>query len=53
MTLFSVVLDNEVFHWISITVGGDAVIPDGLGHAVGCSMRVFYADYELNGSQGP
>ena len=44
LTLFNVVVDNVVRHWLSMTVEDDTVIHDGMVHAVGWSMGVFYGD---------
>ena len=33
-----------VWHWLSMSLEDVAVIHDGLGHAVGRSLKVFYAD---------
>ena len=44
LTLFNVVVDNVVRHWLSMTVEDDTVIHDGMVHAVGWSMGVFYRD---------
>ena len=52
-TLFNVEVENVVRHWLFMTVEDDAVIHDGLVHAVGRSIGVLYADNGLIGSQEP
>ena len=46
-------VDSVVWHWLSMTLEDVAVIHDGLGHAVGRSLEVFYADDGLIGSRDP
>ena len=40
-TLFNVAVDNLVRHWLYMTVEDDALIIDGLGHAVGRSAGYY------------
>ena len=42
-----------VWHWLSMTLEDVAVIHDGLVHAVGRSLEVFYADNGLIESRYP
>ena len=44
-------VDNVVHHWLFMTVEDGMVILYDLGHAVGRTMRVFYADDGIIGSQ--
>ena len=46
-TLLNVAVDNVVRHWLSMTM------KDGLEHAVGRGMEVFYADDGIIASQDP
>ena len=48
--IFNVAVDNVVRNWLSMTVEYEAVIHDGLVHAVEMSIGVFYADNGLIGS---
>ena len=50
-TLFNVTVDSVVRNWLSMTVGDNAVIHDGLGHAVGRILGVFYEEDGILGSQ--
>ena len=43
-TLSNVAVDSVVQNWLSMKLEDIAVIHDGLGHAVGRSLEVFYAD---------
>ena len=43
-TLFNMSVDKVVSHWMSITVEYDAVIRNGLGHALGRRMGFFYVE---------
>ena len=52
-TLFNVEVESVVWHWLSMTLEDVAVIHYGLGHAVGWSLEVFYADNGLIGSRYP
>ena len=52
-TLFNVAVDSVVCHWLSLTVEDEAVIQDGLGHAMGQSLRFFNAGGGIHGSQDP
>ena len=38
------VVENVVWHWMYMIVEYDKVINDGLGHAAGRSMGVFYVE---------
>ena len=46
-------VDNVVHHWLFMTVEDGMVILYDLGHAVGRTMRVFYVDDGIIGSQEP
>ena len=46
-------VDNVVWNCLSMTVEDDTIILDGMVHAVGRSMGVFYADDGLIGSRDP
>ena len=50
-TIFKVAVDNVVRNCLSMTVEDDEIILDGMVHAVGRSMGVFYADDGLIGSR--
>ena len=50
-TLSNVEVDNMVQNWMSMTVEDDTGINDGMGHAVGRIMRVFYVYDGIIGSQ--
>ena len=52
-TIFNLAVDSVVWHWLSMTLEDVTVIHDGLGHAVGQSLEVFYVDDGLIGSQDP
>ena len=52
-TLFIVAVDSMVWHWLSMTLEDVAVIHDGLGHAVGRSLEVFYAENGFIGLRDP
>ena len=43
-TLFNVVVDKVVQHWLSITVEEEPAVHDGLEMALGRSLGVFCAD---------
>ena len=47
------VVDIVVWHWLSMTLEDVAVIHYGLGHVVGRSLEVFYAEDGLIGSRYP
>ena len=48
--LFNVDFDSVVRHWILMTVEYGYVLHGRLGHTMGCSLGVFYADDKLLGS---
>lgn len=50
-TLLNVAFDNVVYHWLSLTVEYGVTIHDGMRHAVGQSLGVFYVDDGIPGSQ--
>ena len=50
-TLFNVVVDSAVRHWILLKMEDKVVIQDRLIHSVGWILGVFYADDELLVSQ--
>ena len=52
-TLLNVTVDSVVRHWISLMVEDEAVIQEGLGHAVGQKLRVFYVYDGILGSRDP
>ena len=52
-TLFNIVIDTLVGHWLPITVEDEAVIHDGLWYVVGRSMGILYADDGHIGSLEP
>ena len=52
-TLLNVVVNSVVRHWILMAVEYKAVIQNGLGHAVGQILGVFYADDGLLVSRYP
>ena len=52
-TLFNVLVDSVVWHWLSMTLEDVTVIHDGLVHEVGRSLEILYADDGLIGSQDP
>ena len=52
-TLFNVEVERVVRHWMSVTVEDDVVIQNRLGHVVGRSFGVFYADNDILSLQDP
>ena len=52
-TLFKVAIDSVVRNWLSLTVEDEEVIQNGLGHAVGWILGVFYEYDSLLGSREP
>ena len=49
-TLFSVVVDSMVWHWLYMIFENNQVIHNGLGHTVGRILRVLYVYDGLLGS---
>ena len=52
-TIFNVTVNSAVLHWLLLMLKDEAVIRDGLGHAVGRILGVLYADYGLLVSLNP
>ena len=49
-TLFNMAVDSVVWYWLSMIVKYEAVIHDGMGHAVGRSLGLFYMGDGIIGS---
>ena len=52
-TLSNVAVDSVVQNWLSMKLEDIAVIHDGLGHAVGRSLEVLYAEDGIIGLRDP
>ena len=52
LTIFSIVVDTVIFHWVTLVAGEEAV-PDGFGQAVQWLATFFYANDGLITSPRP
>ena len=52
-TLFNMAVHRVVWNWLAMKMEDDVVTHDGLGHAVGQNLELFYVENGLLGSRDP